>query len=178
MKYSNSFKSIMIQKLTGPWGLSANALAYQVGIPQSTLSRWLRDAARLPQTHEPRNNPQNGKIMMVKRPADWTPEEKFNFVIEAGALSESELGAFLRNKGVHEAQLIEWRQMMLSALKVQKAQTSSQKSPENRRIRQLESELNRKEKALAEAAALLMLQKKVQSLWGDEERPTPKKNGK
>ncbi|MHC1725924.1 MAG: hypothetical protein AB9866_07960 [Syntrophobacteraceae bacterium] len=115
---------------------------------------------------------------MVKRPADWTPEEKFDFVIEAGALSESELGAFLRSKGVHEAQLIEWRQMMLSALKAQKAQTSNQRSPENRRIRQLESELDRKEKALAEAAALLMLQKKVQSLWGDEERPTPRKNGK
>lgn len=166
----------MIQKLTGPWGLSANALAYQVGVSQSTLSRWLRDAARLP--HQTRNNLQNGKIMMVKRPADWTPEEKFNLVLDAGAIPESELGAFLRSKGVHEAQLIEWRQMMLSALKVQKAQTSNQKSPENRRIRQLESELDRKEKALAEAAALLMLQKKVQNLWGDEEHRTPKKSGK
>jgi transposase len=168
----------MIRKLTGPQGLSANALAYQVGISQGTLSRWLRDAARLPQTPDARNNPQNGKIIMVKRPADWTPQEKFNLVLDAGAVSESELGAFLRSKGVHEAQLIEWRRMMLSALKVQKTQTAGQKSPENRRIRQLESELDRKEKALAEAAALLMLQKKVQSLWGDEERPTPKKSGK
>jgi transcriptional regulator with XRE-family HTH domain len=168
----------MIQKMTGPWGLSANALAHQAGMSQTTLSRWLRDAARLPQPHETRNNPQKGRIMMVKRPADWTPEEKFNLVLEAAAISESELGAFLRRKGVHEAHLIEWRQMMLSALKVQKAQTSGSKSPENRRIRQLESELDRKEKALAETAALLVLQKKVQNLWGDEERPTPKKSGK
>jgi transposase len=178
VRYSNSFKSIMIQKMTGPSQLSANALADQVGIAQTTLSRWLRDAARLPQAHETHSSPQKGKIMMVKRPADWTPEEKFNLVLEAAVISESELGAFLRRKGVHEAHLIEWRQMMLSALRVQKAQTSPQKCPENRRIRQLENELDRKEKALAETAALLVLQKKVQNLWGDVERPTPRKSGK
>jgi hypothetical protein len=63
----------MIQKMTGPSQLSANALADQVGIAQTTLSRWLRDAARPPQAHETHSSPQKGKIMMVKRPADWTP---------------------------------------------------------------------------------------------------------
>lgn len=168
----------MIQKMTGPTRISANTLARQVGIPQTTLSRWLRDAARLPQAHMAGKTPRTGEIVMTKRPADWTPEEKFNLVTEANAIADSELGAFLRRKGVHEAHLIEWRQMMLSALKTQKPQAGAQKSPENRRIRQLESELNRKEKALAEAAALLVLQKKVQNLWGDEENSTPRKNGK
>ena len=116
--------------------------------------------------------------MIAKRPADWSPEEKFNLVLEASAIPESELGAFLRRKGIHEAQLAEWRQMMLSALKTAKAQPSAQKTSESRRIRQLESELNRKEKALAETAALLVLQKKVQILWGDEENPTHGKNAK
>lgn len=168
----------MIQKMTGPKRISANTLAHQVGIAQTTLSRWLRDAAKLPQLHETGKTPRTGEIVMTKRPADWTPEEKFSLVLEANTIADSELGAFLRRKGVHEAHLIEWRQMMLSALKTQKPQTAGQKSPENRRIRQLENELNRKEKALAEAAALLVLQKKVQDLWGDGESSTPVKNGK
>jgi transposase-like protein len=168
----------MIQKMTGSRPLSANALSREVGISQSTLSRWLRDAARTPRSHVARNMKEKGEILIAKRPVDWSPEEKFNLVLEASSIPEGELGAFLRRKGVHEAQLAEWRQMMLSALKTAKAQPSAQKTSESRRIRQLESELNRKEKALAETAALLVLQKKVQILWGDEENPTPGKNGK
>jgi hypothetical protein len=168
----------MIQKMTGPGRISANILAHQVGIPQTTLSRWLRDAATLPQAHATAKTPRTGEIVMTKRPADWTPEEKFNLVLEASAIADTELGAFLRRKGVHEAHLTEWRQMMLSALKAQKPQAGGQKAPENRRIRQLESELSRKEKALAETAALLVLQKKVQDLWGAEGNSTPGKNGK
>ena len=114
---------------------------------------------------------------MAKRPADWSPEEKFKLVLEASSVSETELGAFLRRNGIHEVHLNEWRQMMLAALKAKKAQPCGQKSSDNRRIRQLESELNRKDKALAETAALLVLQKKVQNLWGDEESPTPRKKG-
>ena len=168
----------MIQKMTGPQPLSANALSGEVGIPQSTLSRWLRDAARIRRSHAARNMKEKGEILIAKRPADWSPEEKFNLVLEASSIPESELGAFLRGKGIHEAQLAEWRQMMLSALKTAKAQPSGQKTSESRRIRQLENELNRKEKALAETAALLVLQKKVQILWGDEENPTHGKNAK
>jgi hypothetical protein len=40
---------------------------------------------------------------------------------------------------------------------------------DKRRIKQLEKELQRKEKALAEAAALLVLRKKVQAIWGEQE---------
>jgi hypothetical protein len=145
-----------------------------VGIPQSTLSRWLRDAAKAPRSRG--IDGETGEINVTKRPADLSPEEKFNVVLEASSIAEADMGAFLRRKGIHEAQLNEWRRMMLAALKSQKAQP--QKSPENRRIRQLENELNRKDKALAETAALLVLQKKVQDLWGDAESPTPGKSGR
>jgi transposase len=168
----------MIQKMTGSRPLSANALSREVGIPQSTLSRWLRDAARNSRSRAARNTKEEGETLIAKRPADWSPEEKFNLVIEASSVPETELGAFLRRKGVHEAQLAEWREMMLSALKTRKTLPSGPRTSESRRIRQLESELNRKEKALAETAALLVLQKKVQILWGDEENPTHGRNEK
>jgi hypothetical protein len=97
VNYSNALRSIMIQKMTGSRPLSANALSREAGIPQSTLSRWLRDAARIPRSHAARNMKGKGEILIAKRPADWSPEEKFNLVIEASSMPESELGAFLRS---------------------------------------------------------------------------------
>jgi len=114
---------------------------------------------------------------MAKRPQDWTPEEKLQAVIEAASIPEEELGAFLRRQGVHEAQLREWRQQLLQGLEQPAPGARKKRTPEARRVRQLERELERKDKALAEAAALLVLQKKVQALWGDEDDDTTKKSG-
>ena len=114
--------------------------------------------------------------MSAKRPQDWSAEEKLAVVIEASGISDEELGAFLRRKGLHEAQLDEWRQQVLVSLGKQPAR-SSKRSAEARRIKGLEKELHRKDKALAETAALLVLQKKVQAIWGDGDDTTAKKNG-
>ena len=115
--------------------------------------------------------------MPKKRPQDKSAEEKLKIVIEAEAVAEDQLGAFLRRNGIHEAQLREWRSMMLSGLQ-KPARPSSKTSGETRRINELEKQLLRKDKALAEAAAILILQKKVQSIWGGEDEPTDKRNGK
>lgn len=117
--------------------------------------------------------------MTPRRPRDWSPEEKLNAVIEAQALSEDELGAFLRRKGLHEAQLEEWRTLILAGLQGHSPRTGAKPSTgDARRIRELEKELDRKDKALAETAALLVLQKKVQALWGDADAPMGKKSGR
>ena len=84
------------------------------------------------------------------------------------AVPDAELGAFLRRKGLHEAQLREWRQQVLAGLDTAPARTTKQ-APQSRRVKELEKELRRKEKALAEAAALLVLQKKVRAIWGEPE---------
>jgi transposase-like protein len=115
--------------------------------------------------------------MISTRPQDWTAEEKLAVVIEAAALSDEELGGFLRRRGIHEAQLKEWRQMVLSGLEKPPSRFSKTFSAEARRIRELERELARKEKALAEAAALLVLKKKAQTIWGDEDESTARRNG-
>ena len=114
---------------------------------------------------------------MTRRPQDWTAEEKLAAVVEAASLPDEELGAFLREKGLHEANLTQWRQTMLTGLVESKAR-SRKPSAETRRIRELERELTRKEKALAEAAALLILKNKAQALWGDEDDTTAPKKGR
>jgi hypothetical protein len=105
-----------------------------------------------------------------RRPEERSAEEKFRLVLESGALTDAELGEFLRRHGIHEADLAAWREAALGGLGVQPG--ASTRSSDARRVRELEKELRRKDKALAETAALLVLQKKVRAIWGDEDDDT------
>ena len=157
-KYSATFKETMVKKLTVPGAVSATALSREVGIPQSTLSRWVRENAV---------GLEEGEGMEKKRPKDWSAEEKLEVVIEAGKLDEESLGRYLREKGIHTANLQQWRREVLEALEGKRRDGKS--DPRDKRIRELERELKRKESALAEAAALLVLKKKAHDIWGDPE---------
>ncbi len=164
MEYPEKFKAKMVQKLTVPGAPSATALSDEVGVPQPTLSKWVREAGRvggMAKSKRTRTGP--------KRPQDWTAEEKLEAVVEAASLSEEDLGTFLRSRGLHRPHLTQWREQIVAGLK---APRSKKASAETRRIRELERELRRKDKALAETAALLVLKKKVQAIWGDEDGDT------
>ena len=174
MKYSATFKSKMVRRMTGPDGLSASALSHEMGIAQPTLSRWLREAQLGMVSAMATTNPKTEKS---RRPKDWTPGEKIAAVAEAAHLSDEELGAFLRRKGLHQAQIDAWRAVLIEALSGQ-APRPAKASSEKRRVQELEKELRRKDKALAEAATLLVLKKKAQEIWGDEDESTATRNGK
>ena len=175
MQYSEGFKMRMVQRLSGPDPISANKLALEVGVSQNSLSRWLRQAANI---HHFQNPYEEHFDMSGKRPIDLTAEQKLQIVIEAESLSDEELGEFLRRKGVHETQLQQWRTQMMNGLSEKPAKKSKKKGTEAKQIKKLEKDLQRKDKALAEASALLVLKKKAQAIWGDEDADTPKKNGK
>ena len=120
------------------------------------------------------------KIKDSKRPNDWSAEDKLKLVTEAASLDDEQLGAFLRKKGLHQTHLEQWRLQMLDGLQngFSKKKANQNKSDAAKHIRCLEKELRRKDKALAETAALLVLKKKVQEIWGDEDDPTAGSNGK
>ena len=164
--YTEGFKSRMIQRMAGPEAISATQLSKEVGASQHSLSRWLRQARTLGPMGREKKQRGGGR----QGPRRWSAEEKLRVVMEAAALTNDELGAFLRREGVHEAQMQEWRETALEAatgaLKDQKRK-GSERTPEARKIRELERELRRKEKALAEVAALLTLKKKAEEIWGD-----------
>jgi transposase-like protein len=172
MRYSEAFKSKMVRRMTGPDALSANALSLEMGIGQTTLSRWLREASS-----DKVSAMTNTKTKKSRRPGDWAPEEKIAAVAQAATLSEEELGAFLRRKGLHEAQLEAWKASLVEALTSQPSRRKKA-PPENRRVRELEKELRRKDKALAEASTLLVLKKKAQAIWGDEDKSTTPRSGR
>ena len=181
MPYSDSFKRKMVQKMTGPNAIAATALSKQVDVPQTTLSKWLRLAGFKPPFGYPKNTHYTDMRLPVtdKRPNDWSAEEKLNAVLEAASLTDEQLGAFLRRKGLHETHLQQWRAQMLNGLgKITASRKSKGAASQARQIRELEKELHRKDKALAETAALLVLKKKVQQIWGDADNDTAGKSGK
>ena len=158
--YSTAFKSRMLRRLVGPQAISANALAQEVGVPQESLSRWLRATCNV-EGMAPSSNP--------KKP--WTGAEKLRVVSDARGLRETDLGALLRREGLHASDLAAWRTAAEAALS--EAGRRAAPSVESRRIQALERELRRKDAALAETAALLVLKKKVQEIWGDGDDATP-----
>ncbi|RAL19955.1 hypothetical protein DL240_13210 [Lujinxingia litoralis] len=99
--------------------------------------------------------------------------------MEAAGLSEEELGAFLRREGLHEADLVRLRQEVLEAAeKGLSPQKQKAAEPENKELKRVKKELARKEKALAEAAALLVLQGKLKAYFSeDEDDDTTKTKG-
>lgn len=141
---------------------SVAEIAEEAGVCQATLYRW-RHAVIL-------QGVSDDQATSGKRGDAWTLKEKLTLLLEASELSDEELGAFLRQKGLHGAELDEWREALEGSGKG--TSTSKKKKSASKRIRDLERELKRKEKALAEAAALLVLQKKVQDIWGDEDDDT------
>jgi hypothetical protein len=166
----------MVERLSGPHATSANELAAETGVAQSTLSRWLKGAATVAPKMARRDKQKKEPPTSAKRPQDWTAEEKLALVLEAAGVPEAEFGAFLRRKGVHEAQLAEWRAAATAALQPPTRRERKAANIERRRIRDLEREVRRKDKALAEAAALLVLKKKAQAIWGDEDDDTNPEN--
>jgi transposase len=156
-EYSEGFKEAMIAKMTGSEPKSATGLAEEMGVSQSTLSRWLREYGRVGST------PMEGR--MEKQPRNWGPEQKLRAVVAYEALEEQQKGKYLREQGLYAVEIERWRRQVLAALE----KKPSKGNPESRRVKELERELRRKEKALAETAALLVLKKKLQQIWGDRE---------
>ena len=175
-QYSEKFRARMVEKMAGPPAMTALALAAETGVCQPTLSRWLREATTLRQKMAKRQDNEEQKLVAADA-TTRTAQEKFSLVLEAAAVPEAELGEWLRRKGVHAAQLEEWRTQAMAGL-TGAAKRSKETTADARHIRELERELARKDKALAEAAALLVLQKKVRAIWADEDDDTDEKKDK
>lgn len=167
-RYSEKFKARMVQRMVGPGRVSANALSKEVGVAQPTLSLWLRQAGNLRGVKA-----DDDARQPARRPEDWSPREKLAAVLEAEGISEAELGGWLRRRGLTEEHLRQWREVLDERAGAVFAPREPRATAETRkRVKELERELKRKDKALAETAALLVLQGKVQALLAAEDDAT------
>ena len=161
-RYSVERKAAAMQKMMPPHNTPIPELAAETGISDATLYNW-RKQARVEGIAVPADG---------KNPEKWSSEDKFAIVLEAASLNEAELAEYCRQKGLYVEQIEAWRKACLQANANRAAQAKArqeQTKQDRRRIKKLEQELRRKDKALAEAAALLVLQKKAQAIWGDGE---------
>lgn len=161
-RYSVERKESVIQKMMPHHNTPIPELAAETGISDVTLYTW-RKQARVEGIAVPADG---------KNPEKWSSEDKFAIVLEAAALNEAELAEYCRQKGLYVEQIAAWRKACLQANANSAAQAKAQREQtkqDRKQIKKLEQELRRKEKALAEAAALLILQKKAQAIWGDGE---------
>lgn len=94
----------------------------------------------------------------------WTGEAKLKAVSETSNLSETDAGTYFRREGLYSNQVAEWRAEIVEYFK---AKPKLAKDERDEKIKVLEREILRKDKALAEASALLILQKKVDLIWGN-----------
>ena len=161
-RYSEERKQAVLVKMMPPQNKSAMELSEATGIPYQTLYSW-RKQAKDKGCAVPGNN---------KNPENWSSSDKFAIVLEVASLNEAELGEYCRKKGLYAEQIEQWKQacMNANATQVESNKADKERSKyDKKKIKKLERELNRKEKALAETAALLVLQKKAQEIWGEPE---------
>jgi len=145
-----------------PHNIPIPRLAEETGISDVTLYNW-RKQARVKGIAVPADG---------KNPEKWSSEDKFAIVLEAASLNEAELAEYCRQKGLYVEQIAAWRKACLHANtdSVTQNKVQQEQSKKNRKqIKQLERELHRKDMALAETAALLVLQKKARAIWGEPE---------
>lgn len=173
--YTEAFKRKMVQRLLLPNGPSQTELAAEIGIPQTTLSNWIRRPGKLDLVP---NKTTPGAASRPRRPEDWSAAERLRVVTETSGLAEKELGEFLRREGLHEETLQQWRKAVRDASldALQPNGPTRSRSSDKNKIKALERELARKDKALAETAALLVLKKKALAIWGDGDDDTSEEN--
>jgi len=159
-QYSEEFKASIIAKMLPPNDVAVPQLVLETGIPKDTLYTW-RSKHRKALGDVTMQAPACGQL---------SSEEKFTVVIESASLNELELSEYCRRKGLYPAQISAWTNAGTQANASQTPKLDRTKlKAQVKHIKQLEAELRRKDKALAEAAALLVLQKKVRALWAEPE---------
>jgi transposase len=161
-RYSDEFKESVIKKMMPPNPKSISQLRSETGVSDVTLYKW-------------RKSYRNKGVVVPgdkSKPEKWSAGDKLAVVIETASFNEFQLSEYCRSKGLYKEQIIQWKLEALSgyekSTQVKKSQ-SQHRRDDKEKIKKLERELNRKEKALAETAALLVLSKKWEAIWGENE---------
>jgi len=168
-KFSQSFKKQAVEKaLNRLDNITLKEVADTLGVGLSSLSRWILQAKK--QELETMSPNERMNMTKDKRPQDWTLEERLNMIITCSLLEEVDLGEYCRKQGLYPHHIAQWKLDFANGNNANNKTTSHTEiktlKHENKALRK---ELHRKDKALAETAALLVLKKKVNEIWGNDE---------
>lgn len=131
-------------------------MSVKTGAHHTSIRKWIEAYAKTPS---------------MKKSKEWTPESKLEAIIKTATMNENQLGEYLRANGLHSSDLEEWKREATSGLKAQAGRPKV--DPELVELRSKEKELSkdlkRKDRALAEMSARIVLLKKSRLIWGESE---------
>lgn len=155
-QYSDEFKKAAVQKLLSRGNRTADEVARQIGVSSFSLYLWTKQLGK-----------GTDAVTTDRKPSDLSAKEKLQAVIAYSAMGEAERGSWLRKSGMTSEVLETW------SASIEEALSGTRSPPRIRELeranQKLERQLLRKDKALAEAAALIILQKKVSALFASED---------
>ncbi len=156
MGYSPERKAAVLKRMLPPNNTAIRQLSHEEGISEATLHKWRAEARG------------KGQLLPASDagPEGWSSRDKFAAVLETAALNEADLSEYCRKRGLYPAQITAWRSACEQANdwdRTSSARLGQATKEEKKRVKDLERELARKEKALAEAAALLILRARFET---------------
>ena len=158
MRYSRAIKESVLKKVLPPERRSIHEVSQEYGINEQTIRNWI-------------DKVNNGILNLDAElgPKQLSGAEKFQLVLEAAAIPEEKLGSWIREKGLHSEHLHLWQQELRDTVSDKNQEHKQDLKEAKKKIKELEKELNRKDKALAEMAALVTLKKKLHRILEDDE---------
>lgn len=154
-RHSKEFKESIVQKIMTPGGPSIMQMSVKTGIGHGSIRNWIKLC---------------GNPSSMKNSKEWSPEEKLEILMKTFSMSENEIGEFLRSKGLHSIALEEWKQVFYSAhMPVGRPKLDPELVELRGKEKDLSRDLKRKDKALAEMSARIILLKKSHLLFGVSE---------
>ena len=160
IRYPKEFKEQVLKRLLPPNAESVRRVAEETGVSHQTLRNWMQEA----HIHD------LVQSLPPEPPSSLSTSEKFRIVVETLSMSEAELSEYARKAGLYVMQIKEWRDICVNANAtedVQKRSMQKELKAVQKENSELRKDLRKKEKALAETAALLVLRKKAEAIWGE-----------
>ena len=151
-RYNQEFRDAIVKKLLSRGSKTIEEFCNENNLAYSTVTKWQRQCANV------------SDVKSKKNKSKYSAEKVLQIISETYSLSEEELGVYLRTNGLHSNQIAEWKKSFISSMNQPKVQVNK-KDERDWKIIELEKNLKRKDAALAEASALLILQKKIQLIW-------------
>jgi transposase-like protein len=157
--YSSEFKEQAVRRLMPPNSQTIPMVSRDLSVSAATLYAWKHQFES------------KGFAVPAKSssPDKWNMKSKLAVIIQTASMNEAERSAYCREQGLYPEQLDDWRAAFEFADVRDEATAKAALAIERKKNKQLERELRRKEKALAETAALLTLSKKARAIWGVNE---------
>ncbi|MBE9526556.1 MAG: transposase [Proteobacteria bacterium] len=164
-RYTESFKIQAVEKvLSRTNGTTIEEISNRLGVGLSTIVRWVKESRE-----QKVGSGKSRNMTKESRPQDLSLQERLNHIKSCASLDESAVSIYCRENGIYPHHIEQWELDFVNGNSEKSTSKISNSKKHKTEINTLKKEVRRKDKALAETAALLVLQKKVHAIWGNDE---------